>query len=687
MTTQRLIRTASLLCVLLTAEILAQPLHSAAPRVRFSTLLGGSFEETIVAAAIDGGGNIYAVGATNSQDFPGTQPGTFGHKRDVFVSKFDASGRLLFSRYFGGIENDWPVAARLTPAGELLVAGMTESSSFPILKAMPGAPTSRISMFLLKLSPNGDLLFSTRLGSGQGDSLAGMAVDSTGAAVLAGRTFSDSFPVKNAIQPSPGGENDAFVLQVSPDGREIQFSTYLGIISHQEALAVDVDRQGKIYLLGTGALFTETNVDLHRPGQWVAKLDPHQRRIAYVYYLPGVDPRSLAVDFEGSVFVTGRARGSVPVEDSLTLDHEPGPFLARIDARGERLVFTRVFQGLNHEAGSVIALDPSGNPVIAGLTQLRPAPVSPWNPALGEVPDSSGDSRWDGFLIKTDRRGQTIFSGYWGGAESDWLATLAVSDTGTIVAAGSTQSQNFPLLQPHQSKLRGAADAVLISIQAPEMALFPHFASGESGGVQIHTRLMLHNPDSRRAAEVIVETRDGNGKPLAVDWSGRPATSRLELLIPAGGSEVIRTVGKGALRSGSLSVMSFQKIDTGLVFGGSAGSAGIQPAQLNTRFRGPLEQSAGVDTGLALMNTAVAQNLSLQLLDSKGKAAAAAVLRLESLEQTALFAQQIDWQPAVDLADFRGTIRLTGETPFAALLLRVMEGELETLPLVSQEVR
>ena len=75
----------------------------------YSTFLGGehaSGGDSATRIALDGAGNAYLTGYTDSADFP-TTPGafdtTFNGGYDAFVTKLDASGAALgYSTYLGG---------------------------------------------------------------------------------------------------------------------------------------------------------------------------------------------------------------------------------------------------------------------------------------------------------------------------------------------------------------------------------------------------------------------------------------------------------------------------------------------------------------------------------------------------------------------------------------------------------
>src|SRR5207245_2268986 len=101
------------------------------------TFLGGSNNDRGFAIAVDGAGDAYVAGYTNSSDFP-TTPGalrtTFASGgMEGFVTKLNAAGNsLLYSTFLGGTADDRIYAIALDANGEAFVTGRTKSPDFPI---------------------------------------------------------------------------------------------------------------------------------------------------------------------------------------------------------------------------------------------------------------------------------------------------------------------------------------------------------------------------------------------------------------------------------------------------------------------------------------------------------------------------------------------------------------------------
>jgi hypothetical protein len=93
-------------------------------------------------------------------------------------------------------------------------------------------------------------VYSTYLGGSAGDSSLGLAVDGNGAATTTGFTWSADFPLKNPFQPASGGKDDAFVTKLSPDGKNLVYSTYFGGADADLAAGIAVNGQGAVFITG-----------------------------------------------------------------------------------------------------------------------------------------------------------------------------------------------------------------------------------------------------------------------------------------------------------------------------------------------------------------------------------------------------------------------------------------------------
>ncbi|MDQ3920051.1 MAG: SBBP repeat-containing protein, partial [Acidobacteriota bacterium] len=185
----------------------------------FSTLLGGTVDDTGNGIGLDADQNVYVAGTTSSSDFP-TTPGSFqpvkggGIGNNAFVTKLNPTGSaLVYSTFLGG-DGDGAAAIAVRPSGTALVTGLASSSNFPLT---PDAYQQTGGGYLTEFSPSGGLAYSTRFGSPGASGGSKLVLDANGGVYVTGATNSSSFPVTAGTAQTlyGGGESDAFVVKFS----------------------------------------------------------------------------------------------------------------------------------------------------------------------------------------------------------------------------------------------------------------------------------------------------------------------------------------------------------------------------------------------------------------------------------------------------------------------------------------
>ncbi|MBI4844296.1 MAG: SBBP repeat-containing protein, partial [Nitrospirae bacterium] len=204
---------------------------------------GGLAGDSGYSIVVDGSGNAYVGGRTNSQFFPTAGDPVQGFKKgggdgitDAFVLELNPAGSaLVFSTMLGGLQPDYFNGLDIDTSGNVYITGGTGSTDFPTLNASQKTlanAAGTLDIFLAKLNPTGSaLVFSTYLGGAVLDSANSVAVDSSGNAYVTGVSASINFPTLNAYQKTLGGgvsgTNDFMVAKFGPTGTKL-YSTYLG---------------------------------------------------------------------------------------------------------------------------------------------------------------------------------------------------------------------------------------------------------------------------------------------------------------------------------------------------------------------------------------------------------------------------------------------------------------------------
>ena len=373
-------------------------LNASGTAIRYSTYLGGSGGDIGYDIAVDSAGNAYVTGTTYSTNFP-TTPGalqrTIAGGDESFITKLNAEGNaLVYSTFLGGSGGDDASGIALDSAGNAYVTGGTDSANFPTtasaFQRTKGAGQSE-DVFVTKINPQGSaLVYSTYLGSSQPEGGFGIAVDGSGSTYVTGITLSPTFPTTpGAFQATyAGGEGDAFVTKLNPEGSALAYSTFLGGTSVDLGFRIAVDSSGNAFLTG---VTVSTNFPTANPLQsasagrddtFVTKLNSSGTALLYSTYLGGGNEDAgfdIAIDALGNAYVTGTTTStnfplSNPLQSARSGNRDA--FVAKLSPNGSTFVYSTYLGGKDLDYGSAIALDRDGNAHITGRTFSPDFPTS-----------------------------------------------------------------------------------------------------------------------------------------------------------------------------------------------------------------------------------------------------------------------------------------------------------------------
>jgi uncharacterized protein (TIGR03437 family) len=429
------------------------------PVLVYSTYLSGSGNDYSYSVALDSAGLAYIGGYTTSLDFPvlgAIQPAHKGNN-DVFVTKLDEAGALVYSTYLGGAGPDNCYGIAVDSSGQAYITGGTFSTDFPTTAgAFQTANQGGPDAFVAKLNITGSaLIYSTYLGGNDNDLGYGIAVDPSGAAFVTGYTLSGNFPKLNAYQSTRNGpHNDAFIAKLKADGSGLLYSTYLGGSLDDQGNGIALDSAGQAYVIGTtlSSDFPTASAFQTASGggqdAFVAKLSATGNVLMYSSYLGGSGTESgnaIAVDASQQAYVTG-------VTDSTSFPTTGGSFqtanhggqdafVAKVNATGSALVYSTYLGGAVNDIGIGIAVAADGTAYLTGGTYSTDFPVTPC--AYQATKPSTGFEST--FITKFDAAGAVLaYSTFLHGSNGGFGLGIAIDSTGAVYIGGITQSADFP---------------------------------------------------------------------------------------------------------------------------------------------------------------------------------------------------------------------------------------------------
>lgn len=405
--------------------------------LQYCSYIGGSNNQEAFAIAVDAAGSAYLTGwsaSTPEQGFPVTVgPSlTFGSVIDAFVAKVNPAGTALeYCGYLAGAVSQGNAIA-VDTAGSAYVMGVygnasnifvrkiradgtgidydlglgrasssvgggiavdalgsayvtgetisTPADGFPVAVG-PTLTFSGVGFaaFVAKVLPDGSgFAYCGYLGGSASSVGLGVALDGSGSAYVTGYCGPTGGGTGLPVVVGPaltyaGGDYDAFVAKVAPDGSSLEYCGYIGGSGADVGMGIAIDGTGSAYVAGytPGMGFPVTvGPSLAYGGGvrdgFIAKVKPDGSGLIACGYIGGSGDdaaRAVALDSAGGVYVAGNTSsspaGSFPVTAGPTLAYSGGgdAFVAKL-AYAEQLPVVTVV---------ATAPNASNNPVTPGI--------------------------------------------------------------------------------------------------------------------------------------------------------------------------------------------------------------------------------------------------------------------------------------------------------------------------------
>lgn len=414
--------------------------------------IGGTGYDLVNNICTDNQGNVYSTGVfRNTVDFDpgsGTTNLTSSGVQDVFVSKIDANGSLVWAVRVGGTGIDLGNEISLDAYGGIYVAGSFEGT----VDFDPGSGTSNLtsqtaaSAFILKLNPSGSYAWARTIGSNLGTSAEGLSVSAAGVVHLGG-----NFAGTCDLDPGPGtvtaitvGNIDLFLVELDSAG-DYSWGIDFGSNGLEGCAAVAEDVNGDIYMTGYFANTCDfdpgngtTNLTATGNDAFVTKYSS-TGALTWASKFGGGGTEGgadLTVDYAGKVYITGYFDG--------TCDFDPGAGTANLSAgTGISDAFVACLNtngsyswagelgGTSVEVGQSIALDIAGNVYVTG----RFSGTVDFDPGAGTQNLISAGVE-DVFVSKLSSSGAFVSAHKFGAVSNDNGNAIALDASNNVFVAG-----------------------------------------------------------------------------------------------------------------------------------------------------------------------------------------------------------------------------------------------------------
>lgn len=387
------------------------------PRQTMLTYSGSREDNWGFTATYDGSGNFYAGGIVLGRGgFPVTSGafqvnyggGTASFGSDMGIMKYNLKGERVYATYVGGSGNDQPHSMVVDNAGNLIIAGRTNSSNYPTFGALRTlGPGGDYDIVLTKLNATGTALIgsvkiggsnkdgvnidlnyggalsqapaSTRRNYGD-DARSEVILDAGNNILLASVTQSEDFvTTPGAFQRTPGAKRadgryqDGVLMKFTPTLSGVLFSSLLGGNNDDAPFVLSINPlNGDIYASGatastdlpgdkTGVLWAVKQGTGNGVDGFIANIKSDGSAIQKLTYI-GTDRDDfifgIQFDKKGFPYITGTTTGLFPVINSRFNTSNPGQsngrqFIAKLKPDLSAFVF---FTNFGNPASNIPSL-------------------------------------------------------------------------------------------------------------------------------------------------------------------------------------------------------------------------------------------------------------------------------------------------------------------------------------------
>jgi hypothetical protein len=336
------------------------------------------------------------------------------------------------------------------------------------------------------------ILYATYLGAGNDDDGYAIAVDSTGAAYVAGQTAFPAFPKQGPL-PAPNnnlqGTSDAFVTKFSADGTTLVYSTYLGGTGADSANAIALDSTKACVTGATDSTdFPATNNPQPTLGggtdAFVAELSATGNSLAYATYIGGASDEigyGVAVDSTGIYVVGSTSSTDFPIANASQGSFQGGTgttptdgFVVKVNPGTGSLIYGSYLGGSGNDIATGVAVDAAHVIYVTGVTLSTDLPFAgaatyPNAHQCGTDGNCNG-GKDDAFAVAIAFSGVVpsyVYFNYLGGSSFDDANQIVVDSTSNAYIVGITASSDFPTTaSAFQKTLMGASNAFVTKLNA-----------------------------------------------------------------------------------------------------------------------------------------------------------------------------------------------------------------------------
>jgi len=333
------------------------------------------------AVAVDVDGNIYVTGVT----YGGIANNINSALSDIFLSKFDTNGKLLWTQQWGSKESEVSYAMSISNTGFIYIAGRTKGQ-MDIDSNYGG-----YDLFLLKCDTAGNKIWLRQWGHELNENAISLCIDQNENILVGGYT---------TLKVAGKDKSDLLLLKFDSSGT-VLWDKIWGTKDSEWINSIAIGKQGDIYITGWSMGNIEPKKHSGVDDIFLMKLDSTANPLWVRQWGTdnNDDGNGLALDAQDNAYVTGRAG------DALEGNRHYGwhdSFLSKYNSKGEKQ-WTRQWGAADDDHALDVQIDSLGQIYVLGNTS-------------GKIDGNKMNGWHDIYLTKFDAEGQRQWTKQWGTA-------------------------------------------------------------------------------------------------------------------------------------------------------------------------------------------------------------------------------------------------------------------------------
>lgn len=399
-----------------------------------SKTYGGSLEEKVNSIVNTPDGGMLILGYTSSSDGDISKTNA---QIDIWLTKLDANGEMLWSKTIGGAENDYGTSIAATRDGNYIISGYSGSNDGDV----PGN-LGLHDFYIAKITGEGNLIWSKNYGFNNHDHAHKTIQTKDGGFFVAG--FADFSGIEGTGETGNNGEGHSmrfaapqhgvgeyFGIKLDANGN-FQWYRYFGGMLNDRINDIVEANDGGLILVGSSE---STNFDvMHNKGSydfWVIKLAADGKlQWKENYGGSGIDQAtSICKTGNNSYLIAGRTN-STDGDVSKALGSFDA-WIIHINDHGH-LIWNKSFGGAEFDNATTIKKVDNNRFVVVGNTR-------------GNFGDYNNKGENDYWVFEIDNRANSSI--YWqktfGGSKIDIATDFYQTASKEIIIVGESQSNDF----------------------------------------------------------------------------------------------------------------------------------------------------------------------------------------------------------------------------------------------------